>query len=283
MKRRGFTLIELLVVIAIIAILAAILFPVFAQAKVAAKNTSDLSNQKQLGTAVLMYTNDYDDNFPFGLRADWDETWSVTTQPYTKSYQIFRSPFDSNTSFNPNDSWLNGWTGITVSYGANSYYHAAGDHVSTNCGCGNPCILGGVMSPMAQPTACGGTSDWFTADSKTTTAVTNPAGTIVLSNKNNSDCVKANGWGNLTAFFGANFLCLDCYGQWDWGNPVELPNGTLSDTAIYPQGSAGSVSTIPNMRANFAFVDGHAKSMKPSQTDPDPVNQPQNNMWDADR
>jgi prepilin-type N-terminal cleavage/methylation domain-containing protein/prepilin-type processing-associated H-X9-DG protein len=59
--RQGFTLIELLVVIAIIAILAAILFPVFAQAKLAAKKTADLSNFKQLGLASLMYVNDYDD------------------------------------------------------------------------------------------------------------------------------------------------------------------------------------------------------------------------------
>ena len=57
-NKLGFTLIELLVVIAIIAILAAILFPVFAQAKVAAKKTSDLSNLKQLITATLIYSND---------------------------------------------------------------------------------------------------------------------------------------------------------------------------------------------------------------------------------
>src|SRR5450432_2755109 len=58
--KKGFTLIELLVVIAIIAILAAILFPVFAQAKAAAKKASCLSNLRQLGTATLMYLNDYD-------------------------------------------------------------------------------------------------------------------------------------------------------------------------------------------------------------------------------
>ena len=61
MNRKAFTLIELLVVIAIIAILAAILFPVFAQAKEAAKKTSCLSNLKQIGTATLIYVNDYDD------------------------------------------------------------------------------------------------------------------------------------------------------------------------------------------------------------------------------
>lgn len=62
--KKAFTLIELLVVIAIIAILAAILFPVFAQAKAAAKKTSALSNQKQLSTSIFLYTNDYDDIYP---------------------------------------------------------------------------------------------------------------------------------------------------------------------------------------------------------------------------
>ena len=64
-RSKAFTLIELLVVIAIIAILAAILFPVFAQAKLAAKKTSDLSNLKQNMLAVLMYSNDADDYLPF--------------------------------------------------------------------------------------------------------------------------------------------------------------------------------------------------------------------------
>jgi len=63
-SKLAFTLIELLVVIAIIAILAAILFPVFAQAKLAAKKTASLSNNKQLNLAVLMYSNDQDDTWP---------------------------------------------------------------------------------------------------------------------------------------------------------------------------------------------------------------------------
>lgn len=72
--RRAFTLIELLVVIAIIAILAAILFPVFAQAKEAAKKTQSLSNTKQISTALQLYAGDADDGYPA-----WSEYWAIST------------------------------------------------------------------------------------------------------------------------------------------------------------------------------------------------------------
>ncbi|MGV3617772.1 MAG: prepilin-type N-terminal cleavage/methylation domain-containing protein [Fimbriimonas sp.] len=88
--RRGFTLIELLVVIAIIAILAAILFPVFAQAKAAAKKTAALSNLKQLGTATFLYMGDYDD---WVSRKWWD--MHVDMLPYTKNVDIFLDPASS--------------------------------------------------------------------------------------------------------------------------------------------------------------------------------------------
>jgi len=71
-RSRGFTLIELLVVIAIIAVLAAILFPVFAQAREAARKTTCLSNEKQLGMGVMMYVQDYDEQFPNGSACWWD-------------------------------------------------------------------------------------------------------------------------------------------------------------------------------------------------------------------
>jgi prepilin-type N-terminal cleavage/methylation domain-containing protein len=99
MSRRAFTLIELLVVIAIIAILAAILFPVFAQAKVAAKKTQDLSNTKQIGVAMQLYLNDSDDTYmPSNHRINDDSNrevhWSVMLLPYMKNEQIFVSPAD---------------------------------------------------------------------------------------------------------------------------------------------------------------------------------------------
>lgn len=86
-NRRAFTLIELLVVIAIIAILAAILFPVFAQAKAAAKKTQALSNLKQLGTATFLYMGDWDDVIG---RKWWD--MHVDLLPYTKNIDIFLDP-----------------------------------------------------------------------------------------------------------------------------------------------------------------------------------------------
>jgi len=85
-RSKGFTLIELLVVIAIIAILAAILFPVFAQARAKARAISCLSNLKQIGTATQMYIQDYDETFPAGwnsaARPQGTQIWRISLQPY---------------------------------------------------------------------------------------------------------------------------------------------------------------------------------------------------------
>jgi prepilin-type N-terminal cleavage/methylation domain-containing protein/prepilin-type processing-associated H-X9-DG protein len=102
-QRQGFTLIELLVVIAIIAILAAILFPVFAQARAKARQAACLSNMKQIGNAVMMYIQDYDETYPVNNRtfqggsAGFQNTltqvtWFGLLQPYAKNVDIFKCP-----------------------------------------------------------------------------------------------------------------------------------------------------------------------------------------------
>ncbi|MDX1931019.1 MAG: DUF1559 domain-containing protein [Capsulimonadales bacterium] len=117
----GFTLIELLVVIAIIAILAAILFPVFAQAREKARQTSCLSNCKQIGLGLFMYVQDYDERYPGALQSVPPINGGSTTDrrmpldrqldPYVKNDQIWRCPSDSVRGFPASDTRIQFWDG----------------------------------------------------------------------------------------------------------------------------------------------------------------------------
>lgn len=128
MRRRsivGFTLIELLVVIAIIAILAAILFPVFAQARESARKASCQSNLKQLATGMLMYKQDYDERFPMGGwwpaqgHGTWD--WQNTIAPYVKNKGVYRCPSSTELDEDPGNPTAWHWNRNPVSYMYNNF------------------------------------------------------------------------------------------------------------------------------------------------------------------
>lgn len=215
MRNRAFTLIELLVVIAIIAILAAILFPVFAQAKRAAKATSELSNVKQQGVAFAMYSNDYDDMFPFSEERASNigdgHNWPIITMPYfgqgndpnegvgpiantVTNFGVDTSPLDN---VNANGT---SWIGFPkISFRANGFAVAGGHNPATEtsdqysdtsgfCWIGNSqCTLHG---PMGWVWPAG---DWglpgIDQASLTTSQITQPAATIVMATMYNTDAI----------------------------------------------------------------------------------------------
>lgn len=158
MKNRAFTLIELLVVIAIIAILAAILFPVFAQAKAAAKRTACLSNEKQIGMGLYMYVSDNDDTLPmanypgapnyvgppftvFAWHAGEgiaELSWADLLLAYTKNIPIFACPEDSS-------GLPTGIKGAQLSFALNYYFFRQPGGVNRLT------LSGGSMSEITTP------------------------------------------------------------------------------------------------------------------------------------
>jgi prepilin-type N-terminal cleavage/methylation domain-containing protein/prepilin-type processing-associated H-X9-DG protein len=157
-RHQGFTLIELLVVIAIIAILAAILFPVFARAQAKAQQTSCLNNIKQLALAFKMYVGDFDSHFPYSyvsytaLALNNGLFWKNQLYPYTKNGQLFVCPADAamengNTLDTIGSSYIPtppygtwNWQWVYASYGYNANAGGGGGYgvINGSTGCTNP-------------------------------------------------------------------------------------------------------------------------------------------------
>lgn len=246
--KRAFTLIELLVVIAIIAILAAILFPVFAQAKVAAKKTASISNMKQQSLSTAIYTADYDDVFPMhayvnaGASFPDDRVyWPQAIQPYMKNWQILRDPLQSVNPFgiwgSPTLGWYYNWM-RWPDYGYNVTY------LNNNPDCANWQPLGYGFPVSA-------------------TTPENAAATVMYT----TNKVVGTSAGYYTSHINeapASILIDDActWSNGGWGT------GSWGDTANWYPGNptyTGPVAVNYNAGSNVSFTDSHVKYMKPGQ------------------
>jgi prepilin-type N-terminal cleavage/methylation domain-containing protein len=255
-RRRAFTLIELLVVIAIIAILAAILFPVFAQAKLAAKKASSLSNNKQIALAGLMYAEAYDDFLPLFMNGNYTDavgltnptthvadTWVWLTQPYIKNLQLMVDPgrgdYRNYFGSGPNAWWGN--QNRYPMYGLNYVF----------------------VSPFLVPD--GVNCNW--AEGKSGTAADEPAATVFFVGSRVFEADKNRG------FFGAN-----APGMWEWiaphanycifygPHPTEGANcaGDWCGASTLPRKYTASTAINYQDGGTVTFLDGHAKYLKDS-------------------
>lgn len=154
MNRRGFTLIELLVVIAIIAILAAVLFPVFAKVREKARQTSCISNEKQIGLAITQYVQDNDELYCFN-NGPGTTDWRTFISPYIKSVDVWACPSNPSNNITNYDG-----DGLWQSYGANAWPYSTlfTNQVMpsqntvpfpTNTGGFSPTSLAGIQTPTS--------------------------------------------------------------------------------------------------------------------------------------
>jgi prepilin-type N-terminal cleavage/methylation domain-containing protein/prepilin-type processing-associated H-X9-DG protein len=250
MKRKnlsGFTLIELLVVIAIIAILAAILFPVFAQARDKARQASCLSNMKQLGLAMNMYAQDYD-----GLLMQTTSEhpvlkihWSYVSQPYVKNVGIFVCPSDP-TPVSPKTPCVAGMT------------------VGLDCDAQVP-KFSYLNNYNAVPA-----HDWIPPHESAFEA---PASMIILTERRstlNNPKAKAIGqWKGTSGFIGTSGVSIGS-GQICPGDNYR--QATVADAEAGLLGTSDKPEIVRvkwdrhNGGANYSFADGHAKWFKLDQT-----------------
>ncbi len=288
MNRRGFTLIELLVVIAIIAILAAILFPVFAQAREKARQSSCMSNMKQIGLAIVQYTQDYDETFPAGLQSEWwQDSWVWQVSPYMKSIDVLRCPSDPGGDPVANHSW----GGVRTSYVVNGYVQWNPDaNMNENAG-----PMGIAIKPTAPPQ-----DHWLLDDGVSPmSSINRPSESILITERDHVYPLAEQTTGNVYNWGPACMITNVPGYEVDWdGTPIApqaIPDGSRPATKnkFDPAGPNGAVTAVHSDFANFGFADGHVKAMKPAATNPqnstlsDPnakaAENKSRNMWDAKR
>ncbi len=241
---RGFTLIELLVVIAIIAILAAILFPVFAKAREKARQASCLSNEKQLGLAILQYSQDYDERYPYGDANGYSylgRGWGANIYSYVKSTGVYKCPDDSTAQV----TGLNGLTGeidYPVSYGLNSNLAAPYGGGTTN--------LAGMTAPASTVLLfeVQGAHQWLTSTNDYSNA------------RNYSSSPSGNGGDGGPGY-------VDLCGATD--ATVKYATGAMGTPEKYPTNNVvNELSGRHTDAANFALADGHCKYLRRQQVSP---------------
>lgn len=245
MHKRAFTLIELLVVIAIIAILAAILFPVFATAREKARQTSCSSNMKQLGLAYVQYTQDYDECWPVGDQANGDGSgWYDSVYPYIKSVQVFDCPSDPTTG---------GKTTPVISYAMNRNLTrvAEGDRNATPANGGSSSQAGKFLTISS-----------LIAPSKTVMLFEVQGLIGFFSNGQEQKSFSAYGPNQTNAKYINSFNTNLFYATGLMGTPAENGNNYYSPTGATADGGRHSTG------ANYSFCDGHVKWLIGNQVSP---------------
>ena len=242
-KLQGFTLIELLVVIAIIAILAAILFPAFAKARESARRSSCSSNMKQIGIAIMQYTQEYDEKYPmlhFNNDAGQEVRWYEAVSPYIKSGNAYASGRISGAGGVWDCPSATAQPGL---YGAN--YSLMTD--------GKPYLYPDTATPAATSIA----------------VVDSPSQTIMVAEKGlhqgDSSWLQFQTWeGMWTATGGGNANNNYAYSDHIDVN-YDKDDAASSATAVYG-GTWNTASMMPRYRhletSNFLFADGHVKSIR---------------------